>query len=244
MLLVVIYLYVSSASLWALNLTWAFRANHSLLMAYPNLSLQDRIGQANLDLSSLATPMEALFLFNMVIGDTVVIWRAWVLYQRTPSVVAIPCILLLTSVALIDIICLTGAGGFDQTSISNGGAVCTHTELVSWAFSLGTNASCTLLIGLEAWQHRRTMKSLNIIEDGRQMSASKILSLLVESGFIYCIFWLTQLIIFFPLPLDKPAVFIVYEILSGMGDQISGLYPTLIIVIVNLQHTIWDSNAS
>jgi hypothetical protein len=29
-----------------------------------------------------------------------------------------------------------------------------------------------------------------------------------------------------------------------MGDQISGMYPTLIIVIVNLQQTIWDAPSS
>ncbi|KAJ7607552.1 hypothetical protein FB45DRAFT_1040236 [Roridomyces roridus] len=243
MLLVVIYLYATSVTLWALNVTTLFKNMHSLLMDYPTMPLEDRVAQANLDVASLGVPMEALFMFNMLIGDSVVIWRAWVLYPRTLWAVSAPCILLLMSFifTIIDITCLTGAGWSDQTSISNGGGVCSHAELLSWAFSLGTNASCTLLIGLKAWQHRRVMKSLNITGNGRRMSADKILSLLVESGFIYCLFWLTQLILFFPVSRFTPLIY-VYEMFAGMGDQISGMYPTLIIVIVNLQHTIWDSD--
>jgi hypothetical protein len=37
-------------------------------------------------------------------------------------------------------------------------------------------------------------------------------------------------------------VIYIYEIFSGMGDQISGPHPTLIIVIVNLHQTIWDDS--
>ncbi|KAJ7641833.1 hypothetical protein FB45DRAFT_1054244 [Roridomyces roridus] len=100
--------------------------------------------------------------------------------------------------------------------------------------ALGTNATCTLLIGLRAWQHRRITSSLNIIESEngsrRQISTNRILSLLVESGFIYCLFWLTQLILFVPVDRTAP-VYYLYDVFSGMGDQISGMYPTLIIVI-------------
>ncbi|KAJ7603721.1 hypothetical protein FB45DRAFT_959034 [Roridomyces roridus] len=247
MLLVVTYLYASSTTLWALNVTFLLKNVHSLLIGHPTTPLQDRLAQGDLDVSIVDVPMEALYMFNMVVGDSVVIWRAWVIYQRTLWMVSVPCVLLIMSsvFTIIDITCLTGAGYSDVTSISNGGAVCTHAELVAWAFSLGMNASCTLLIGLKAWRHRRATNSLGIIENGRrrQMSTNRILSLLVESGFIYCLFWLTQLILFFPLSRDAP-VYYLYEIFSGMGDQISGMYPTLIIVIVNLQHTFWDSDGT
>ncbi|KAJ7123689.1 hypothetical protein C8R44DRAFT_784208 [Mycena epipterygia] len=188
--------------------------------------------------------MEALFMFNMVVGDSVVIWRAWVLYQRTLWVVSIPCIMLLMSFifAVIDLICLTGAGFSNQTAIAGGGAVCTHAELMAWAFSLVTNASCTILIGYKAWHHRRSMRALNISGTSRRLSTDKLLSILVESGFIYCLFWLTQLILFFPVSRDKPEIY-VYQLLAGMGDQISGMYPTLIIVIVNLHQTIWEDHS-
>ncbi|KAJ7123688.1 hypothetical protein C8R44DRAFT_547567, partial [Mycena epipterygia] len=209
-----------------------------LFMDYPTMPLADRAEQANIDVEALGTPMEALFMFNMVVGDSVVIWRAWVLYQKTPWVLSIPCTMLLMSFifTVIDLICLTGAGFSTESAIASGGAVCPHAELMSWAFSLGTNASCTILIGYKAWW---AMRELNILGNPRRLSTDKLLSILVESGFIYCLFWLTQLILFFEISRDSPVIY-VYALLAGMGDQISGMYPTLIIVIVNLHQTIWE----
>jgi hypothetical protein len=51
---------------------------------------------------------------------------------------------------------------------------------------------------------------------------------------------LTQLILFFDIDREKPIIY-VYELFSGMGDQISGMYPTLIIVIVNFHQTMWEA---
>ncbi|KAF8178313.1 hypothetical protein K438DRAFT_1844323 [Mycena galopus ATCC 62051] len=244
MLCVVVYLYASSLTLWALNVTAFFKTAHAMFIDYPDMPLEDRGVQANINGLPLATPEEALFMLNMVVGDSVVIWRAWVLYQRTLWVVLIPCTMLLMSLVftIIDITCLTDIGFGVQSSVAGGGGVCAHAELISWAFSLVTNATCTLLIGYKAWHHRRSMKSLNILGSRRRMSTDKVLSILVESGFIYCLFWLTQVILFINIDPDRQTpIAYVYELFAGMGDQISGMYPTLIIVIVNLHQTIWDS---
>ncbi|KAJ6631310.1 hypothetical protein B0H10DRAFT_1938217 [Mycena sp. CBHHK59/15] len=192
MLCVVVYLYATSLTLWALNVTWWFKSAHALLMDYPDMPLADRVGQANLNTATLGTPMEALFMFNSVANIFTV----------------------------IDITCLTGAGWSGQTAIAGGG----------------------VLIGYKAWIHRKEMSSLNMTGNSRRTSTEKIMSLLVESGFIYCFFWLTQLILFFDVSREKPVVY-VYELFSGMGDQISGMYPTLIIVIVNLHQTIWEQSS-
>jgi hypothetical protein len=53
---------------------------------------------------------------------------------------------------------------------------------------------------------------------------------------------LTQYILFVDVSRDAPVIY-VYEYFAGMGDQISGMYPTLIIVIVNLHQTLWDDSA-
>jgi hypothetical protein len=47
--------------------------------------------------------------------------------------------------------CFTGAGWSNQTAIADGGPVCAKAELISWAFSLVTNATCTMIIGYKAW---------------------------------------------------------------------------------------------
>lgn len=56
--------------------------------------------------------------------------------------------------------------------------------------------------------------------------------LLVESGFIYCLFWLSQVILFFEFDYTSKTMF-AYDILGTLGDQLSGLYPTIIIILVN-----------
>jgi hypothetical protein len=53
--------------------------------------------------------------------------------------------------SVVDITCLTGAGWSNQSAIASGGPVCAHAELMAWAFSFITNATCTILIGFKAW---------------------------------------------------------------------------------------------
>jgi hypothetical protein len=93
------------------------------------------------------------------------------------------------------------------------------------------------------------------------MSGEKILSILFDSGFIYSLLWvrkseplltilnqdlifqLSQIISFFAtahiITLTSPAVYL-WGVISAMGNQMAGFYPTLVIVIVNLRRTIWE----
>ncbi|KAJ7752905.1 hypothetical protein B0H16DRAFT_1459627 [Mycena metata] len=246
MLFIVIYLYCTSITLWALNVTVWFQRARASLMDYPELSLSDRRDVSDSIVEAYGTPMEALFMFNMVVGDSVVIWRAWVLYTaRDRWMLSLPIILLTCSLifSIIDVTCLTGAGWSNQSGLADGGGVCDNAELIAWAFSFVTNATCTLLIGVKAWQHRRSTRALAMTHNSSRMSTNRILSLLVESGFVYCLFWLTQYILFVDISRGSPAIY-AYELFAALGDQISGMYPTLIIVIVNLHQTIWDQNSS
>ncbi|KAJ7077703.1 hypothetical protein C8R44DRAFT_550059, partial [Mycena epipterygia] len=215
-----------------------------LLMKYPGLSLPDTLAQAGADVAALGAAMEALFLFNMVVGDTVVIWRTWVFCSplHISETASIP-FFFIAVFMIIDLHCLTGAGSSTELAITDNGPVCTHAEFISWAFSLGTNVSCTTLIWYMAWNHRKTMRSMNILGNSRRPLTEKLLSILVESGFIYCLFWLTQLVLFFQISRDSPVVYL-NELFGAMADQISGMYPTLIIVIVNFQQSIWEEPAT
>jgi hypothetical protein len=56
MLLIVVYLYVTSLTLWSLNATLWFKRAHVLLMDHPELSLTDRRELSNADLEALGTP--------------------------------------------------------------------------------------------------------------------------------------------------------------------------------------------
>lgn len=105
-------------------------------------------------------------------------------------------------------------------------------------------------------QHRKIMKDLSLGVKYHGMSTENILSLLVESGFIYSFLWVenhpallcrpfdrpfqgTQIIGYLDFVPDSPWNFI-SEIVVRIGRQITGMYPTLIIVIVNFKRTIWE----
>ncbi|KAF7360001.1 hypothetical protein MVEN_00727400 [Mycena venus] len=232
LLFAIVSLYASSLTLWVLGVATWFENTHLAFMNDPSIPLTDRKALVNDNFHRLDTQRIALYLFNMMVGDSVVIWRAWVLYPRALWVLSLPCILLLISFSfgVVNVIC-TFALDIHNLALPDDGRVCSHSD-VSWAFSLATNVSCTILIGYRAWQHRRTMKSLDIVGQSRGMSADKVLSILVESGFIYCFLWLTQVMNFINVSRNTPIIYI--DLFSvGLGHQISGMYPTLIISIVN-----------
>jgi hypothetical protein len=56
-------------------------------------------------------------------------------------------------------------------------------------------------------------------------------------------FQLSQVIAYVGFTRDSPWMY-VDEVLVAMGDQIAGMYPTLVIVIVNFQRPIWEETRS
>ncbi|KAF7320480.1 hypothetical protein HMN09_00131400 [Mycena chlorophos] len=176
---------------------FVFTQLHGLCSSLPTRPCRSRteIRQrtANNVSEPLVVPEEALFMFNMIVRDSVVIWRVWSIYGRSLRAIAIPALFLLVSLgfAITDTVCLTS--------------------------SLHGPPSCTLLIGIKAWKHRRLMRTLAASSSSR-FWVDRVLSLLVESGSIYCAFWLTQVVLFIPTTNNY-----VFYIFSALGDQISGL---------------------
>ncbi|KAF8198874.1 hypothetical protein K438DRAFT_695351 [Mycena galopus ATCC 62051] len=239
MLSVMVYLYAASMLNWALDLWAFFEGIHSLLMA-PGTPIPDRADLADDIASRFYALQEGLFVFNIVIGDSVEIWRTWVIYRGRRLAIIIPSFLLLASFVfgLIDITCSSFQ---DPTSLPGARDICPPAALIAWAFSLGTNLTCTAFIGLKAWKHRQMMRGLDFPGQPRRMSTEKILSILVESGFIYSLSWAILGIAFLPITRASPW-FYPMKILNPLGYQIAGMYATLIIVIVNFKCTIWEDS--
>ncbi|KAF8180788.1 hypothetical protein K438DRAFT_1768326 [Mycena galopus ATCC 62051] len=178
-----------------------------------------------------------------VIGDALN-ERNFVKKQRidVAQVDRVPQTLPTLGLSVVNIFCKHAMDVHQLPDIPSGNRVCKSN--LPWSFSLATNVTCTILIGYRAWQHRRSMKSLDIVEHPRRMSADKVLSILVESGFIYCLLWLTHIsgyVQFGPASRTDAGIYI-YWLFNAMGNQISGMYPTLIIVIVNFKQTIWETD--
>ncbi|KAF7369755.1 hypothetical protein MVEN_00307300 [Mycena venus] len=227
MLCAIVSLYASSLTLWVMNVTTWFQDTHIAFMSDPTIPLPERKSLVNVRLHSLAIQQDALYLFNMVVADGVVLWRAWVLYPRALWIVSIPCIMLVLtfSLGVVNVFCAFAFNVHQLPDLSGGSRVCKSN--LPWSFSFATNLTCTILIGYRAWQHRRTMKSLDIEKHLQRISADKLTQ-------IY------NYLSFGPASRNNAGIYI-YWIFSGMGNQISGMYPTLIIVIVNFKRTIWET---
>ncbi|KAF8191016.1 hypothetical protein K438DRAFT_1970763 [Mycena galopus ATCC 62051] len=237
MLLVVVYLYLSSVTQWALDVSAAFTNIHGFLMV-PNVLIPDRGFLADKLIMKFEPAQEALWMLNMVVGDSVVIWRTWAMHQGRILAIVLPCTLLLASLVfcLIDITCFATDGPLPGAAV-----ICPLASRTAWAFSVATNIVCTVTIGFKAWEHRKMTRELNLPGKSRGLSAQNILTLLVESGFIYSFLLLSQVIAYIHLLRSSPAMYL-WNVLEPMGNQITGMYPTLIIVIVNFRRTIWDQS--
>lgn len=158
----------------------------------------------------------------MILGDSIVFWRAWVVSRGKFWVLLVPSIMFLMTFgklqilrplvvafhivavfAVMDMACQWV--DFQATIDYAGPAICTSTDLISWAFSAATNIACTVVIGLKARyvapdgkirpltsmysEHRKMMRGLDIAGNSGRLTTETILSILVESGFIYSLFW-------------------------------------------------------
>lgn len=181
-----------------------------------------------------------LFPIEFLIGDAVVIWRTWMLWQDNPRAMVIPLFFWLSSFALT----LGSLGSISLADVRAGidfeptwGATYTL-GLVSNICSLLANGSSTTMTAIKAWQHRKVIKeSLGASTPATRVQ--RIMALLVESGFVYFIVFGIQMVSY------GETRYSILQILrntwANLGNQILGLYPTTIIVLVDLQRTFWDA---
>ncbi|KAK0193882.1 hypothetical protein F5146DRAFT_1134671 [Armillaria mellea] len=122
--------------------------------------------------------------------------------------------------------------------------LCNHAQEATFFLSLGTNAIATFLIAYKAWLFRQSFTraySLQPIRQSRTLT-EKILMLFVESGFIYLCFWIAKSITYFPVSTAIQAeAYFGATVLNSAGNQVVGLYPTIIVAIVARHQTNWDA---
>ncbi|KAM5531993.1 hypothetical protein V8D89_014327 [Ganoderma adspersum] len=197
----------------------------------------------------------ATLTFNVVIGDAIVWWRVWVLWNKNRPILACCCIVLLGT-----LVCGIADSRFSCTSgpvvwnSSIGGAASNFTELGAFfgdnffgltaiILSLFSNTLATVLVGCKAWRHRRRAKK-HFAQVPGVTRVQRVLRLLVESGIAYCILWA------FVLSANLSTVVPDYSVgwttgLAGWSVDILyftegclvafvGIYPTLIIILVAL----------
>ncbi|TBU40858.1 hypothetical protein BD309DRAFT_869457, partial [Dichomitus squalens] len=173
---------------------------------------------------------------NICIGDAIVWWRACVIWHNN----VVTCIggvgLAMTLILGILGACTTSSIDPDRILFwAGGGNPSTKAAII---LSLVMNSAATSLIAYKAWWvvHRSFLKK-HLGMDGTKTLVMRILTLLVESGSIYCA--LLILAIAYTLEPEKtnsPAEvgfgYMGYYFVYGCLVPIVALYPTLIIILV------------
>lgn len=131
-----------------------------------------------------------LFIFMLILGDSVVIWRTWALFRSAEKWLIAPALTWIGSVvaALYELGCDVKNGWSVQSNNPSAGSVglesCAKADTASFSLSYATNIICTGLIMYKAWMYRRSMAEY-LGSARRRTQVEKIMTLLVESGAIY-----------------------------------------------------------
>ncbi|KAK0430688.1 hypothetical protein EV421DRAFT_244984 [Armillaria borealis] len=169
---------------------------------------------------------------NIIIGDSLVIWRAWLLWNRKRWILVVSSFLLLgTGVTVANLTYALSASPttpdnlFDDPKLSTWG-------IATMMLTTMTNLFATSLIAYRTWSHHRLLRSLTGKSGIVQLcKPNGILALLIESGVFYCCTWLATIIIFVT---TNNGINLMLDVLS----QLTAIYPTLIIILVSMRSTL------
>ncbi|RDX42098.1 hypothetical protein OH76DRAFT_1363399, partial [Lentinus brumalis] len=130
-------------------------------------------------------------------GDAIVWWRAWVLWPGDSLVRCMCVVMILATMGSIPHLhlLLLLLGAMDTATTCGAqvpGWVLINPSRVA-LFSLLTNTVATMLIAYRAWCHRRLILSY-LKGTSPRTQVERTLALLVESGVLFCAFWVSRLL--------------------------------------------------
>ncbi|KAI0319513.1 hypothetical protein OF83DRAFT_1109826 [Amylostereum chailletii] len=239
MLAATIVMYLSSAVQWALDVKVLW---NELNIFLPELLSPDTLASKGGAVSAL-NALDGIWLFvsdffsqlNLPISDAVVLWRACVVWNWHKAVVSVA-LLILTCLNVVNIIYVLAVVGETYPSppifLNRLASNVDHIGILFMSLSVFTNIWSTSMVACKAWIHRRDIR--RYLQNRTAKSAvENVLLLLVESGIVYNtrMIMLMLTVSFAQLPALKHS-----NAYWSLGmNQVSGMYPTLVVVLVALQ---------
>ncbi|KAK1234693.1 hypothetical protein PQX77_002105 [Marasmius sp. AFHP31] len=148
---------------------------------------------------------------------------------------------------------------------------CNKLQISAFSLSMATNLTGTLVVGYKVWcvEHLTVHHSLlaqgvtmvvtNMIlalrayrkavreflgQCCQRTRAEKVLVLFLESGLVYSILWIIQLVVILLPPARTFPGQVVQQVFNTTSIQMVGIYPTLLVVLIYLQYSMWDSTGT
>ncbi|KAI0309434.1 hypothetical protein OF83DRAFT_65634 [Amylostereum chailletii] len=234
LLALTLVMYTASATLWAtdLKLMWN-ELNIFLPELLSPLGSLDALEEMNHNLSFAGNTIS---LVNFLLGDAVVLWRACVVWnwRKAVVVVAISIFTCLTGFNILyilsDVLPYFPSAPRSLVSVTNHSGLI---SIVTFSVSAFANVWATSMVALKVWIYRRDIR--RYLQNKTSKGAlESVLMMLVESGIVYSICMVLLIPPTIPSTSLYSSVFFIYWGDSVL-NQISGIYPTSVIVLVALQ---------
>ncbi|KAL1718302.1 hypothetical protein EV715DRAFT_201250 [Schizophyllum commune] len=175
--------------------------------------------------------IDTSFHISYLVGDALVVWRAWVLWPRSWASAHFSGsgILLNTPPVGLSVDLYIDFSAVELSKALNAPMIIAV---------LLTNAVATILVGIRAWEYRRNIASA-LGQNTFGLKVGRILLLLLESGLFYCAIW----VCIFALDVGVGNVELGASIITGRTLHQTA-YPTFVILILTSQQCTTNSTVS
>ncbi|KAJ7590137.1 hypothetical protein C8J56DRAFT_1163784 [Mycena floridula] len=186
---------------------------------------------------------EVLAMLMLILGDCIVIWRAYAVWTRSRTIILIPVAFMLGYIANFPFFIACNIR--HRQDITHAVApACFATDTSGWILSFCANISATLMIFYTAWSYYVSQRSLRASRASLQRSKlARIMLLLVESGFAYFIVMIFSITVYlWPTPAYGRST-VILDVLFSIPTHCIGMVPTLTILLVSI-HGSFDEHST
>ncbi|KAK1234982.1 hypothetical protein PQX77_001804 [Marasmius sp. AFHP31] len=193
-----------------------------------------------------AAVVQVMLPLEIVIGDAIVLWRAWKLCAENRKLVYLP--MLLLSATTVCSLAFFGCIAKNDWPVTNPDT-CNKLQISAFSLSMATNLTAhdvaeivaNMIVALRAY--RKAVGEF-LGRCRQRTRAEKVLVLFLESGVVYSVLWIIQLVVILLPPAKTFPGKVVQQVFTTSSIQMVGIYPTLLVVLIYLQYSMWDSTGT
>ncbi|KAJ7814299.1 hypothetical protein B0H13DRAFT_1664850, partial [Mycena leptocephala] len=245
----ILTMFVIALVLWTLDVVKFIVETKITLVEDSDDTIEDKYERALAFIFRLAAAEDALYAYMALLGDAIIIYRVWMLkaYYRL-WVFFIPFATLMLTY------CVAIAGSEIILGNFENPAFCRNVQMVTYAMPLATTTVATILLGITTWSdsflynwplsRHNVCTSSDLTNKSRRREGERILLLLVESGFLYFLFFAIQVVEDIPQVHSwietQTGVSFAFMMYAYCSSVIVGIYPTILIVLAHSKRGVID----